>query len=287
MSDAQACLSSKARLDLAKGALEDILFADDTLVIGSCGSHVEEYMAAIEKQGHEYGLQVHWGKTQLVTACIQQQLTCPNGQPLPNSQSMIYLGSTIHSNGKFSSEVARKLGIAAADFRALNVVWKHAALAKARKLAIFDAVVVSRLRYSTASAWLSKGDLRRLDGFHVRCLRTILGVKPSFISRVTNGKVRSLAARRPLSCAIRHSQLKLLGDVLFSPDKTMLKEVTFQSNTVFPMTDAWVRKVGRPKHEWTTQLLSLMQKMAGTAEKWREAISSHDQWMELVGKACV
>ena len=36
-----------------------VLFADGTLVIGSCCRHVEEYMAAIEMRGKEYGLQIH------------------------------------------------------------------------------------------------------------------------------------------------------------------------------------------------------------------------------------
>ena len=199
---------------------------------------------------------------------------------------MVYLGGTLHSNGKFGAELARKLGIATADFKTLSTICKHTQLTTTRKLAIFDAIVVSRLRYATASAWLSKGDLRKLDGFHARCLRTILRIKPSFVSRISNTAVLNLAGRRALSLDVRRSQLKLLGEVVLNPAKSFLKEVTFQSNTVVPLTDAWVRRVGRPRHEWATQLLNSMKVAAGNDEYWRRTISSLEQWKEVVDRVC-
>ena len=41
--------------------------------------------------------------------------------------------------------------VAAADFIALSIVWNHVALPNARKLAIFDAVVGSRLHSCSKS----------------------------------------------------------------------------------------------------------------------------------------
>jgi hypothetical protein len=43
----------------ALGELEDVLFADDTLLISRTSEHLQEYMAAVTKCGAEYGLQVH------------------------------------------------------------------------------------------------------------------------------------------------------------------------------------------------------------------------------------
>ena len=53
--------------------------ADDTVILGVTGQHVEEYMASIEAHGKEYGLQIHWGKVQLVTVCGDQALHTPDG----------------------------------------------------------------------------------------------------------------------------------------------------------------------------------------------------------------
>ena len=73
-------------------------------------------------------------------------------------------------------EVARKIGAATADFHALDKVWKHSCISRARKLELYVSLIESKLRYALSSAWLLKADLRRLDGFQARCLRKILGV---------------------------------------------------------------------------------------------------------------
>ena len=44
MTDAQGMLGREAKAAVAQEHLEDVLFADDTLLIGRCGKHVEEYM---------------------------------------------------------------------------------------------------------------------------------------------------------------------------------------------------------------------------------------------------
>jgi hypothetical protein len=59
MTDATASLGAGASKAYAKGDLEDILFADDTLLISKQGEHLMEYMKAVEKMGMDYGLQIH------------------------------------------------------------------------------------------------------------------------------------------------------------------------------------------------------------------------------------
>ena len=71
----------------------------------------------------------------------------------------------MHSSGRSISEVSRRIGLAASEFKLLSTVWKHAAVTLKRKRELFNSIVVTRLRYATASTWLLKGDLRRLDGF--------------------------------------------------------------------------------------------------------------------------
>ena len=78
---------------------------------------------------------------------------------------MVYLGASLHSSGRSVSEVSRRIGAAASEFRFLYDVWKHAAVSLQRKLELFSSIVVSRLTYATASMWLLAVDLRRLDGF--------------------------------------------------------------------------------------------------------------------------
>ena len=193
MSDARHMLSPAAKAACTRGALEDILFADDTLLISCCGSYVEEYMAAVEQRGFDYGLKLHWGKVQLVSVGADLPVTAPNGDSIQPVESMLYLGATLHRNGKFSCELARKIGKASAAFKACRAVWKSPVLAKRRKLELLDSLVLNKLHYGVASAWLSKSDLRRLDGFNANCLRRLLKIPSAYFSRVSNNCVREIA----------------------------------------------------------------------------------------------
>ena len=51
MADAQESLNKAAKQQLQAGGLEDALYANDTLILGVTGQHVEEYMAIIEAHG--------------------------------------------------------------------------------------------------------------------------------------------------------------------------------------------------------------------------------------------
>ena len=256
MEDARALLSVEARQALSAGSLEEVLYADDTLVIGACGRHVEEYMATIESCGHHYGLEIHWGKGQGLTACTDAAVHDPSGNCIQPSDSMLYLGAMVHSNGRAHTEVGRRIGAAAKDFKQLSAVWKHSSLKLTRKVELLDSMVLSKLGYALASLWLTKSDLRRLDGFHANCLRKILRIPSAFLSRVSNDKVRARAAQQPFSVRVASLQMRLFNEVLTCPHKAELKRVAFHGESLVPETAAWVRRVGRPRQNWTDQMLA-------------------------------
>ena len=257
MHDARLMLSEPASMACKQGELEDVLFADDTLLLGSHGPHVEEYMKTVEKAGLEYGLQIHWGKVALIAIGQHAAVHTPLGAEIKTQDSMLYLGCTLHTGGKFSSEISRKIGASHATFRSMHQIWRSKAIAKSRKLALFESYITSKLMYGVASAWLSTSDLRRLDGFQASCLRKLLNILPPYISRVSNERVRSIARTTPISSSIRTFQLKLFESVLHNPNKKVLRDVTFKPNTCMPITAAYVRKVGCPQHNWTDQLLAM------------------------------
>ena len=166
---------------------------------------------------------------------------------------MVYLGATIHGDGRFGSEVSRKIGAAKEAFSSLQVLWKHAGVGKYRKVQLFEALILSKLRYATASAWLLKAELRRLDGFQAYCLRQILKVPSPYISRVSNKKILELSKAQQLSCTIRYRQQQLFEAVLLSPAKKQLRQATFIKDSTVPLTRRFVQRVGRPRQNWTDE----------------------------------
>ena len=144
---------------------------------------------------------------------------------------------------------------------------------------------MSKLRYGVSSVWLSKSDLRRLDGFQAGCLRKMLGIAPSYFSRTSNARVRQIAEHRPFSEQVPESQLKLLGQVLTNPAKHFLRAVAFHGGqSLVPETSAYVRKQGRPKHNWTDQLVLMMKQAAGSLQEWQRATSSYTSWCQVMAR---
>ena len=92
MSDAYDLLGQSAREDRQQDLLYDILYADDTLLLGSAACHVEELAKAVATIGSQYGLSLHWQKTQALSVGTTTRLRRPDGTVVKDSGSMIYLG---------------------------------------------------------------------------------------------------------------------------------------------------------------------------------------------------
>ena len=132
------------------------------------------------------------------------------------------------------------------------------------KLKYFQAFVLSKLRYGLCTCWLTKTQKRRLEGFHARCLRRIMGILPAFLSRVSNTKVFTMAKVQPVTTQLLIDQLMLLGRVGRADAQSPLRRDTLWKGTAEPVVGKYVRRIGRPRQDWTTQVLAEAEKIAGS-----------------------
>ena len=116
---------------------------------------------------------------------------------------------------------------------------------------------MSKLLYAMASMWLNAAARRRLDGFHNRCLRAIWGIKPAFVSRVSNASVLETTQQQPLSCLLEKQQLLLYGKAARQHDQHPMRVATFCPGSLRPATERFIRKVGRPRAEWAVNVQCL------------------------------
>ena len=281
MHDAVQLLGTEARSAYDRGDLADLVYADDTLLVGVADRHLNEFLAAVQQTGMHYGLELHADKFQLLSTDAHARVTMPGGAPIPVLPKMEYLGALLTTDGCNSHELNRRIGAAKADFLSIQKVWSHSSLTWKRKLYVFSALIESKLLYSLSSMCLKKADLRRLDGFQNRCIRKIIGVKPAFISRVSNVEVLAKAGHRAASEIWKKRRLQLFGRVLRSPASSLMRQVCFIDSTFFPATDRYVRRIGRPSKEWVRESLGDICDLFGSME----AASRHCQNKELWNKA--
>ena len=86
--------------------------------------------------------------------------------------SYFYLGSTITDNLSIDSELNKRIGNAAMTLSRLTKrVWSNNKLSDHTKVNVYKACVISTLLYA-----MHAHQEKRLNVFHMRCLRRILGI---------------------------------------------------------------------------------------------------------------
>ena len=102
---------------------------------------------------------------------------CIGGSVIDTVPSFRYLGSVAESCGGVVLDLDDKIARASRAFGALTKpVFRDSSLSLVTKQVVYQAVVLGVLLYA-AGTWPAKQkDIRRLEGFHHHCLRSILGI---------------------------------------------------------------------------------------------------------------
>ena len=132
------------------------------------------------------------------------------------------------SNGRLHAEVDRRIANASRAFGSLHKAdFNDDNLTLTVKRKVYNSCVLSILLYESESWTLLRSHLKRLDGFHRKCIRTVL--------RITNQQqweqhITSEVVRRnwsdPETITFRR-RLEWLGHVARMPDCRIPKKVLF------------------------------------------------------------
>ena len=242
--------------------LDELIYADDTLVVGVQADRVQAFMRYIQQAGENYGLSFNWRKLELLPVRCEAAIAKPDGNDVVSKDSIVYLGSLLSKNGKIGPELSRRLGAAKSDFCTLAKVWSHSNISMQKKLKVFDACVTSKLLYCLHTAWLNSSELGKLNAFQARCLRKIAGIPHSYLSRISNDTVLQTCKCEKLSSVLHYRQLQLFGRLAQLPDEDITRQVVLKRAS-FELKDLiGPRKRGRPRHIWSNQVYSMAVKAA-------------------------
>ena len=125
MHDAAAKLPDKEKERLLNGDLAELLYADDTLLLSVSADSLQMFLGAVSSAGAEYGLQLHWGKFQLLQVRTHDTVYAPDLTPISPEHELLYLGTLVSDDGRLNKELSKRLGMANGDFRSLSRLWRH------------------------------------------------------------------------------------------------------------------------------------------------------------------
>ena len=119
---------------------------------------------------------------------------------------------------------------------------------------IYVALIESKLLYSLSSMCLTVAGQRRFGGVQNKFVRSILGTKPAYYSRVSNADVLGRSGHTKATTLLLRRQLLLYGKILRTPEQHPMRKAAFLHGSSYPATSKYVRRSGRPRKEWVSSV---------------------------------
>ena len=203
----------RAKTKTRKVLIRELLFADDAALT----AHTEEalqHLITCFAEACTFGLTISLKKTNIMSQDVSStpQITIGD-HTLEVVDNFTYLGSTISSNISLDAELNVRIGKAAtAMARLTKRVWDNTMLTKNTKTKVYQACVLSTLLYGSESWTLYSRQERRLNAFHMRCLRRLLGI--TWQDRTSSEDVLSQVGMSSIFAILTQRRMRWLGHCL-------------------------------------------------------------------------
>ncbi|KER28801.1 hypothetical protein T265_04411 [Opisthorchis viverrini] len=205
--------------------LVDLEYADDIVLMFEEEEKAQVFLDGLTKVIPSFGM--HFAPTKCKVMLVDMQslnttLTI-QGEVLQVVERFTYLGSCISSDCSVTDEVNARICKARAAFANSRHLWRQNGLSLNLKGRVYQATVRAVLLYGCETWPIRAADLRRLQVFDNRCLRTIARV--GWCRRIRNEAVR----KRVFGCVtgtsieecVQHQKLRWLGHVLRMPKRVL------------------------------------------------------------------
>ena len=233
------------------------------------------------KVAQDFGLTLSVQKTK--SMAVGREITAEDQTPLNVCNEEIesvsefqYLGSIVSARGRVDTDVSRRIAQASRAFGALRQsVFIDKDLRVATKRKVNQACVLSVLLYGSKCWTPLKGQLKKLDSFHNRCIRTIMGIsnKQQWEQRITSSEIRrKWGDSDTATLKVKKRRLEWLGHVARMPDYRIPKICLF----------SWMpqpRPRGGPRLRWRDLIRKDLKEIKVPEESWYDvATTSRSRW---------
>ena len=207
----------------------------------------------------QLGLNINRSKTRIVKANTKNNNPITmNGEPLEETDSFTYLGSTINKHGGTAEDVKARIQKARVAFIMLRKIWRAKQIKTNSKLRIFNPNVKAVLLYGSETWRSTQKTLKRIQTFINKCLRRILHLK--WTDKISNTTLWKMTKQLPIENEIKKRKWRWIGHTLRKPPNT----ITRQAITWNPPGK---RRRGRPRNTW--QRTKKRRRWDTPGEKWR------------------
>ena len=257
-------------------------FADDAALYTNTREEMDQVAREFVRTAAEWGLTVSIEKTKLLV--VGKDMRPEDSQPLQLDEGEIasvceftYLGSIITKDGEVRGEVVARLAKASRAFGCLrSAIFRSKRISVATKREVYQAAVLFTLLYG-AETWTVKADsVRKLRGFHNRCIRCMLGVSrlQQWKERITSRELaKAFGMTERVTDILRKHRLRWLGHVARMDNDRIPKQLLF-GELLRPRPSHGTKRRWRDLTRGDMQLL-------GLGETWYEAAQDSNRWTNI------
>ncbi len=216
--------------------LTECQFADDSALLAVTRYGAELALRLFAEVASQFGLTVSATKTKFLV--VGSNISDDDRAPLQLGDAEIaclpefrYLGSLVHQDSRSSHDIAARVASASRACGSLQkAIFSNPHLAIHTKRCVFNACVLSLLLYGSECWTPLQSDIRKLTTFHMRCVRSILGVSRLKVwsDRITNAELLAKwGDPESLGMKLQRRRLEWLGHVARMEESRMPKQLLF------------------------------------------------------------
>lgn len=256
--------------------VQELLYADDCALEAHSQQDIQLICDSFAHSAARYGLTINLQKTEVMYQPApgkqyQEPKVLIGGALIKPVTDFCYLGSTLSNDVQLDKEIANRISKASTSFgRLTERVWKQRGLKLQTKIKVYNAVVLSNLLYGCETWTCYRRHIQELDKFHMRHLRSILGIK--WQDKVTNTAVLERSQCTGVEALLISSQLRWAGHVMRMEDSRIPKQLLYGELAV------GTRSLGGPKKRFKDTLKHNLKMFHIDAENWEAVAADRPRW---------
>ena len=200
-----------------------------------------------------------------------------NGQKLQAVDKFTNLGSTLSRAVHIDDEVTARTAKASAAFGRLRTnVWERNGIRLDTKLKVYKAVVLPTLLYACETWTVSQRHAKKLNHFHLSCLRKLLKIR--WQDKIPDTEVLKKAKMQSVYTLLKLAQLRWTGHVTRMLDERLPKKVLYRE------LQEGKRSQGGQKKRYKDTLKASLKDLNIPTESWEQAAQDRTKWRCLINK---
>ena len=257
-------------------SVREFQFADDNAIVDNDAESLQIQSNQFVEGYERFGLKVGIHKTKVLAQAAPGEDIPPfeikiHDDIVEQVDRFTYLGSIQTEDAYSTDEITNRIRLASAAYGKLNQrVFSNRTLKLKTKLMVYKAVVIPTLLYSCETWTLYRKDLKRLERFHQRKLRSILRI--SWEDRVTNNEVFRRSEMKSIEADILLHQLRWTGHMERMPDTRLPRQILYGE------LEEGTRPRGGPKRRYKDQLRRTFAKFSIEEKSWTVTARNRNAW---------